>query len=142
MVFAVAVLFVILPEPDFVATGIGTVWMVWSWHRAVRRLRAMAQAPHLSATLVTKEWTGGQYGAWNCVVDVTKDDGTVQSLPIVLRRRPPLKFTVARLPYGELVRVSKSSQLGVVDWFVFAVVFSAFGLAGTGFAEWAEVWLG
>jgi hypothetical protein len=55
IVVVVGVLFVLLPEPDLVVTGFGTGWMVWQWNWWVRRRRAVAEAPHRPATLVTKK---------------------------------------------------------------------------------------
>jgi hypothetical protein len=134
MVFGVGVLFVLLPEPDLVVTGFGTVVMVWTWNWALRRLRDLAEAPHRPATLVTAKRVTGALRA--CVADVSMEDGTVKRVSLHTDGKPPAEFTVALLPDGKVVRVSKNEQLGIpLSMFAVGVMFCATGLAGVGVAE-------
>jgi hypothetical protein len=136
MVCVVGVLFVILPEPDLVVTGIGTAVMILTWTRGVRKLRAVAVAPHRPARLVTKQAQGGG-GGWECTVDVTMEDGAVQRLPLhVEQTKPPSEFPVAMLPTGKIVRVGRFEQLAdPLFWFASGAFLCVAGLHGVGVVE-------
>jgi hypothetical protein len=136
MVCVVGVLFVIFPEPDLVVTSIGTAVMILTWARGVRGLRAVAVAPHRPARLVTKRAQRGG-GGWECIVDVTMEDGAVQRLPLhVKQTKPPLEFPVAMLPAGKIVRVGRFEQLAdPLLTFAMGATLCVLGLFGVGVIE-------
>jgi hypothetical protein len=134
MVVVVGALFVILPDPDPLVTGLGTVWMVWQWNSWVRLLQSVAAASHRPATLVTQKYVG--HGSRACVVDVSMEDGTVQRGSVHVDGKPPAEFLVALLPDGGIVRVSKNEQLGIpLMMFASSVALCALGLAGMGVVD-------
>jgi hypothetical protein len=139
IVLVVGALFVIFPTPNVLVTTIGTVSMICGWTSGVRRVRAVTQLPHHDATLVTQRANKGG-GGWDCLVDVTMEDRTVQRLPLHIEHaRPSPRFSVALLPDGSLVRASRYEQLGwslvMLGW---GALMCGLGLSGVSLLDMAQ----